>query len=71
MAVLENKKFGKGCFKPYEHILYLIFFLLPNHGRQHNYFGQHSLSVFCPGFLINQVGTSVFGWLWSKMDMAF
>ena len=35
VAALENKTFGKGCFKPSEHILYLIFFLLPNHGGRH------------------------------------
>ena len=32
VALLENKKLGKGCFKPFEHILYLKFFSSPNHG---------------------------------------
>ena len=35
IAVLENKKFGKGCFKPPEDMLYLKFFLLPNHSGCH------------------------------------
>ena len=35
IAVLENKKFGKGCLKSSEHILYLIFFPPPNHGERH------------------------------------
>ena len=26
LALLENKKFDKGCYEPSEHILYLIFF---------------------------------------------
>ena len=31
IAFLENKKFGRGCFMPSEHILYLNFFPPPNH----------------------------------------
>ena len=31
IALLENKKFGRGCFMPSEHILYLNFFPPPNH----------------------------------------
>ena len=56
IALLENKKFGKGCFKPSEHILYLNFF------RRPTVVGgiiRHPLSNFCPGFLMNQVGMSV------------
>ena len=35
IGLLENKKFGKDCFKPSEHILYLKFLPLPNHGRHY------------------------------------
>ena len=35
LALLENKKFGKGCFNPSEHTLYLKIFPPPNRGRRH------------------------------------
>ena len=55
IALLENKKVGKGCFKPSEHILCLNIFPPPSHGSG---IIRHSFSNFCPGFLINQVGMS-------------
>ena len=70
IAVLENKKFGKGCFKPSEHISYLIFVPFPNPTMVGGII-THSFSISCPGFLINQVGMSIFGWLWSKMGVTF
>ena len=63
VAALENKTFGKGCFKPSEHILYLIFFCCPT---MVGGIIRHSLSIFCPGFVINQAGMYVFDkkWTW-------
>ena len=55
IALLEDRKLGKGCFKPSEYILYLIFF---RHLTMVGDIIRHSLSNFCPGFLINQVGMS-------------
>ena len=55
IALLEDRKLGKGCFKPSEYILYLIFF---RHLTMVGGIIRHSLSNFCPGFLINQVGMS-------------
>ena len=58
IPVLENKKFGKGCLKLSEHILYLKCFL----SFKYVVGGiiKHSPSNFCPCFLINQVGMSGF-----------
>ena len=58
IPVLENKKFGKGCLKLSEHILYLKCFL----SFKYVVGGiiKHSPSHFCPCFLINQVGMSGF-----------
>ena len=52
IALVENKKFKKVCFKPSEHILYSIPTMVGG-------IISHSLSNFCPNFLINQVGMSV------------
>ena len=47
IVVFENKKFGKGCFKPSEHMLYLIF---PRCPIMVGGVIRHSLSSFCPGY---------------------
>ena len=54
IALLKNKKFEKACFEPFEHISYLIFFRCIMGGIM-----RDSLSNFCPGSLINQVGMFV------------
>ena len=68
IAALANKKFGKGSFKPSKHMLYLIFFSRPT---MEGCIIRHSLSIFCPGFLISHVRIPAFGWMWSKMCVTF
>ena len=64
IALLEDRKLGKGCFKPSEYILYLIFF---RHLTMVGGIIRHSLSNFCPGFLMNQVGMSELHTIYSKI----
>ena len=57
MVPCENKKFGKDSLKSCEHILYLNFFPPLNLGGG---IVRQSLPNFCPSFLINPVGMSVY-----------
>ena len=61
LALLENKKFDKGCYEPSEHILYSKFFSPLNYGGN---IIRHSLTNFCLSFLINQVVMSGSRWRW-------
>ena len=67
IALLENKKFGKSYFKPSEQTCIYFF------SRRPTMVGgikRHSISNFCPGFLINQVRTSVISGVIISGDVA-
>ena len=59
IAVLENKRFGKGCFKPSEYMLYLNCFPLLNHGGQH----YSALTFDFLSRFLNKSGWNVYFWV--------